>query len=86
MLLFMLRFVSDGEKIGEEQFLKQKHHEFSRRSIKMIRSMYGSNSDVRNMSSSHQWTLAKQILQVSVLNVAQARAVFHISSASLLQL
>ena len=72
MLLFMLGFVSDGEKIGEEQFLKQKHHEFSRRSIKMIKSMYGSNSGVGNMSSSHHSTLAKQILQVSVLNVARA--------------
>ena len=73
MLLFMLGFVSDGEKIGEEQFLKQKRHEFSRRSIKMIKSMYGSNSDVGNMSSSHQSALAKQILQVSVLlNVARA--------------
>ena len=51
MLLFMLGFVSDGEKIGEEQFLKQKHHEFSRRSIKMIKIMYGSNSGVGSMSS-----------------------------------
>ena len=72
MLLFMLGFVSDGEKIGEEQFLKQKHHEFSHRSIKMIKSMYGSNSDVGSMISSHQSTLAKQILQISLLNVARA--------------
>ena len=72
MLLCMLGFVSDGEKIGEEQFLKQKHQEFSLRSIKMIKSMYGSNSDVGSMSSSQQSTLAKQILQISVLNVARA--------------
>ncbi len=67
MLVFMLGFVSDGEKIGEEQFLKQKHQEFSRRSIKMIKSMYGSNSDVGSANSSQQSTLAKQILQISVL-------------------
>ena len=71
-LLFMLGFENDGEKIGEVQFLKQKHHEFSRWSIKMIKSMYGSNSDVGSMSSSHDSTLAKQILQISVLDVARA--------------
>lgn len=37
MLLYMLGFVSDGERVGEEQFLRQKHHEFSRRSIKMVK-------------------------------------------------
>ena len=30
MLLFMLGFVCDGERIGEDQFLKQKQVEFSR--------------------------------------------------------
>ena len=36
MILFMLGFVCDGERVGEEQFLKQKQMEFSRRSMKMI--------------------------------------------------
>ena len=41
MILFMLGFVCDGERVGEEQFLKQKQMEFSRRSIKVIKGMYG---------------------------------------------
>ena len=44
-ILFMLGFVCDGERVGEEQFLKRKHMaECSRRSIKMIKGMYGSRT------------------------------------------
>ena len=77
MILFMLGFVCDGERIGEDQFLKQKQIEFSRRSIKMIKGMYGSSSGSQvaegsAMSSSFNSNLAKRILQVSILNVAGA--------------
>ncbi len=73
----MLGFVCDGERVGEEQSLKQKHMEFSRRSIKMINGMYGSSTipqvaEGSAMPSSYNSNLAKCILQVSILNVAGA--------------
>ena len=77
MLLFMLGFVCDCERVGEQQFLKNKHLEFSRRSIKMIKGMYGSSNVSQvaagsTMPSSYSSNLAKHILQVSILNVAGA--------------
>ena len=44
MILFMLGFVCEGERVGEEQFRKQKQMESSRRSIKVIKGMYGSSA------------------------------------------
>jgi len=70
-------FHCDGERVGEEQFLKQKHLEFSRRSIKMIKGMYGSSTipqvaEGSAMPSSYSSILARHILQVSILSVAGA--------------
>ena len=68
MLLFMLGAVDDGNVFVEEEFLRQKQAEFTKRSIRNIKSLFASSLQDLSVSS----LMAKQVLRLAVVNAALA--------------
>ena len=68
MLLFMLGGVDDGNVFVEEEFLRQKQAEFTKRPIRNIKSLFASSLQDLSVSS----LMAKQVLRLAVVNAALA--------------
>ncbi len=64
----MLGAVDDGNVFVEEEFLRQKQAEFTKRSIRNIKSLFASSLQDLSVSS----LMAKQVLRLAVVNAALA--------------